>query len=189
MLGAKHTLNITLSASIDSGEGYLNERSTSLMQDFVTETSPLWALDVLGDWKGEISYRYNEANAAYLGEYAYKHILEKGKSPRDIALTLAQHGVDVADDSMTCMFTLYAADHVKGIPDYWDISDEARTPDFKKCLAARAKAEADEIVELILAGKTDTVEDSTDYAEMVHRAVAYGLVERLTGVPVKFAAE
>lgn len=168
-------MNIALHANLDDGHGYMTATNTEKLAG-LADYSTLLALDVIGDWKGLISYEYDmvlfTSDASWLknGEY----------TPRSIAITIYRTGYNVIDSTVMRF--------VEGIPDLSDddarelankIVESAREDDFMDAVRADVKARAEALIDKLMAGEMGELNKITDYEILFHRTVAETLISRI----------
>jgi len=180
----KYTETITLTASIDCGEGGLTERSRALITELSDMHGPLWAVDVLGDWKADLDYYYAEAEIRYLATHTHAR--------EDMALTPAEFWKEVWRKDQI--------DAVSASSDYYYFSaacvpetfcDEviAIDIDVEKCEALKEEAlteDVERIVETVIkeeaakaAGEVaDCDRFPLSYQNQIHRRVALEMYKR-----------
>lgn len=176
------TLTVTLSASVDSGESCLTPRARRTLEELHETHGALWAMDVLGDWRAELKTAYKNASIAF----SASHPNSRRMSVESAALCILSRGGDPKDVDDAVLF---CTNTIPPRHDAVEIVEYAHTDKYKKAVVREARKRASKIVDRILAGKADPVEADTDLDSMIHRAVAYGIIERISGQPAKEAAE
>lgn len=176
------TLTVTLSASVDSGESCLTPRARRTLEELHETHGALWAMDVLGDWRAELKSAYKNASIAFSAGEPGAHEM----SVERVALCIMNRGGDPKDIDDAILF---CTNTNPPRHDAVEIVEYAHSDAYKDARVQAAKKRAIKIVDLILSGDAAPVEADTDFGSMIHRAVAYGIIERISGHAAKEAAE
>ena len=191
-------LNITLSASIDSGEGAPTARSQEVLDNLVYNQGSLWALDVLGDWEWDIKQARIKAEVAQMG-WACSINPNNYVDPHDFAATLwAEYNItdaerayeladiyssfaspeDCEDDDFLTSLVTYADEvaHIVADPEEFErVCTQRLQADIVKC--------ADAVVKFVVKGQDEA--DTTDWAyeKRLHTSVALAVATLLQARP------
>lgn len=162
-----NTLRVTFSASVDAGEGFLTDRNLDTLNG-ILDYGWLWAMDVLGDWKGEIDWRREQARAGYLGWY---HKVSPNEEPivdvKMLAIALFEHG---CEPSSPCKVAYeFEAGCAVNEAGGTDIDSYGNSGDFRREVHRRAAERIRGIVDQIVANGVSAPDDVFSSVEKLER--------------------